>query len=170
MDLEKVKIQLAELNNAGIIKYEPQKDTPQVYFLRRRIKAEDITIDKVAFELRKAQFLSRIKQMQSFVNDTAQCRSRIIGLYFGDENIRECGICDNCLRKKNTELSKEEFDVLHERILSIIKHESLHSRDLLEKLKTKKEKVWKVIEFLQAENKLEVDHKGWVNSKIKDKN
>ena len=169
LDFEKVKSQLAELNNAGIINYQPQKDTPQVYYLRRRIKAGDITIDKAAFELRKAQFLARIKQMLSFVNDTQECRSRTIGLYFGDENMRACGLCDNCLRKKNTELSKEEFDALHQRILAIIKNESLHSNDLLEKLKgTKKEKAWKVIEFLQAENKLEVDHKGWV-SMVSDK-
>jgi hypothetical protein len=29
----------------------------------------------------------------------------------------------------------------------------------------KKEKAWKVIEFLQAENKLEVDKAGWVRLK-----
>ena len=166
LDLEKVKQQLNELDKAGIIDYQPQKDSPQVYFLRRRVKAEEITIDKVAFDLRKMQFLGRIKQMQSFVSESKECRSRIIGLYFGDEHIKNCGICDNCLRNKNTELSKEEFDTLHQRILAIVKNESLHSRDLLEKLTgTKKEKALKVIEFLQAENKLMVDQKGWVSLK-----
>ena len=166
LDLEKVKQQLNELDKAGIIDYQPQKDSPQVYFLRRRVKAEEITIDKVAFDLRKMQFLGRIKQMQSFVSESKECRSRIIGLYFGDEHIKNCGICDNCLRNKNTELSKEEFDTLHLRILAIVKNESLHSRDLLEKLTgTKKEKALKVLEFLQAENKLMVDQKGWVSLK-----
>lgn len=166
LDLEKVKQQLNELDKAGIIDYQPQRDSPQVYFLRRRVKAEEITIDKVAFDLRKMQFLGRIKQMQSFVSESKECRSRIIGLYFGDEHIKNCGICDNCLRNKNTELSKEEFDTLHQRILAIVKNESLHSRDLLEKLTgTKKEKALKVIEFLQAENKLMVDQKGWVSLK-----
>lgn len=166
LDLEKVKQQLNELDKAGIIDYQPQRDSPQVYFLRRRVKAEEITIDKVAFDLRKMQFLGRIKQMQSFVSESKECRSRIIGLYFGDEHIKNCGICDNCLRNKNTELSKEEFDTLHLRILAIVKNESLHSRDLLEKLTgTKKEKALKVIEFLQAENKLMVDQKGWVSLK-----
>lgn len=166
LDLEKVKQQLNELDKAGIIDYQPQRDSPQVYFLRRRVKAEEITIDKVAFDLRKMQFLGRIKQMQSFVSESKECRSRIIGLYFGDEHIKNCGICDNCLRNKNTELSKEEFDTLHQRILAIVKNESLHSRDLLEKLTgTKKEKALKVLEFLQAENKLMVDQKGWVSLK-----
>lgn len=166
LDLEKVKQQLNELDKAGIIDYQPQRDSPQVYFLRRRVKAEEITIDKVAFDLRKMQFLGRIKQMQSFVSESKECRSRIIGLYFGDEHIKNCGICDNCLRNKNTELSKEEFDTLHLRILAIVKNESLHSRDLLEKLTgTKKEKALKVLEFLQAENKLMVDQKGWVSLK-----
>ncbi len=29
----------------------------------------------------------------------------------------------------------------------------------------KKEKAWKVIEFLQAENKIEMDETGWISTK-----
>jgi ATP-dependent DNA helicase RecQ len=102
----------------------------------------------------------------NFVKEEAQCRSRIIGSYFGDSNIRPCGICDNCLRQKAIHLTKEEFETLHHRILNVIKYEPLHTKDLLLKLNgIKKEKAWKVIEFLQAENKIEVDKNGWVNLK-----
>ena len=55
---------------------------------------------------------------------------------------------------------------LHHRILNMIKYESLHTKDLLQKLNgIKKEKAWKVIEFLQAENKIEMDAGGWVRLK-----
>ena len=48
----------------------------------------------------------------------------------------------------------------------MIKFESLHTKDLLLKLNgIKKEKAWKVIEFLQAENKIEMDKNGWVRLK-----
>ena len=164
--LEEIMQKLLELDRAGIIDYQPQKDTPQLFFLRSRIKTEQLSINKEAFEQRKAQFLARVKQMQSFVTEQSECRSRIIGLYFGDSNIRACGICDNCLRKKNATLSKAEFDNLHQRILSIIKSEAIHSSVLLQKLEgTKKEKAWRVIEFLQSENKLQVDASGWVSIK-----
>jgi ATP-dependent DNA helicase RecQ len=120
----------------------------------------------VSYEKRKEQFQKRMKQMQSYIKEDAQCRSRIIGSYFGDNNIRSCGICDNCLRQKAITLSKEEFETLQHRIINIVKYESLHSKDLLLKLNgVKKEKVWKVIELLQAENEIEMDKTGWVKLK-----
>ena len=90
----------------------------------------------------------------------------MIGSYFGDNNVRACGICDNCIRQKATTLSKEEFEALHHRIINIVKYESLHTRDLLQKLSgVKKEKAWKVLEFLQTENSIEMDKTGWVKLK-----
>lgn len=163
---EEVKDQLLLLNRSGIIEYHPQKDTPQLLMLRSRIKAEDISIDMVAYNKRKERFRLRMKQMSAYVKEEAECRSRIIGSYFGDGKIRACGICDNCLRQKSTQLSKEEFEALHHRIINMVKYESLHTKDLLQKLNgIKKEKAWKVLEFLLAENKIEMDATGWVKLK-----
>ncbi len=163
---DEVKEQLMLLNRAGIIEYQPQKDTPQLLMLRSRIKAEDISIDMAAYNKRKERFRLRMKQMAAYVKEEAECRSRIIGSYFGDEKIRACGICDNCLRQKSTQLSQEEFDALQHRITNIVKYESLQIKDLLQKLNgIKKEKAWKVLEFLQAENIIEMDAGGRVKLK-----
>jgi ATP-dependent DNA helicase RecQ len=165
-DTEEIKKQLTELSRYGIIEYQPQKDSPQLMLLRDRVKAEDISINMVSFNQRKEQFVQRMKQMTGYVKEDGRCRSRIIGAYFGDAAIRSCGICDNCLRQKATGLSKEEFEALHHRIINMVKYESLHTRDLLKKLGgIKKEKAWKVIEFLQAENKIEMDPGGHVRLK-----
>ncbi len=165
-DSEEIKQQLLQLHHAGVIEYQPQKDKPQLTLLRNRMKAEEITIDMVAYNKRKAQFQDRMKQMSNYVKEVGECRSRIIGTYFGDNKIQTCGICDNCLKQKATALTKEEFETLHHRILNMIKYESLHTKDLLQKLNgIKKEKAWKVIEFLQAENKIEMDTGGWVRLK-----
>jgi ATP-dependent DNA helicase RecQ len=165
-DAEEIKKQLTQLHQAGIINYQQQKDTPQLFLLRNRIKAEDIVINMVAYEKRKELFQKRMKKMVSYVKEEAECRSRIIGSYFGDNNIRPCGICDNCLRQKAETLSKEEFETLQHRIINIVKYESLHTKDLLLKLNgVKKEKAWKVLEFLQAENEIELDKTGWVRLK-----
>ena len=44
----------------------------------------------------------------------------------------------------------------------MVKYESLYTTELIQKLgSTKKENAWKVIEFLQSENKLDVDKVGW---------
>ena len=98
---EEVKKQMAELNRYGIIEYQPQKDNPQLLLLRDRIKTEDLFINMVAYNQRKEKFLIRTKEIIHFVKEEAQCRSRIIGSYFGDDAVRACGICDNCLRQSN---------------------------------------------------------------------
>ena len=163
-DYEEVKKQLQLLHKMGIIEYQPQKDTPQLFLSINRIKAEDVRIDMAAYIKRKEQFQRRMKQMLEFVDGNTACRSQVIGFYFGDEKIKACGICDNCLRQKASVLSKEEFETLHLRIINLIKLEPLHTKDLLLKLDgVKKEKAWKVIEFLQAENKISVNKTGLVS-------
>ncbi|HEX7905659.1 MAG TPA: ATP-dependent DNA helicase RecQ [Chitinophagaceae bacterium] len=166
IDFTAIKKQLVELDRLGIIDYQPQKELPQVYYLKPRIKTEELTIDRVTFNQRKDRFEKRVQQMIEYVNQEVECRSQIIGIYFGDKKIKACGICDNCLRKKSVALTQEEFDNLHHRIIHMVKHESLQTKDLLLKLTgVKKETAWKVIEFLQAENKIEMDAAGWVKSR-----
>ncbi len=165
-DAEEIKTQLKILHQSGILEYRPQKDSPQLFLLRNRGKAEDITINMLAYNKRKEQFQRRMKQMVNFVTAVGECRSRIIGAYFGDANIKSCGICDNCLKQKATPLTKEEFETLRHRIINMVKYESLPAKDLLLKLNgIKKEKAWKVIEFLQAENKIVMDGSGLVKLK-----
>ncbi len=162
-DVEEVKQQLHEIDRTGVIEYIPRKDTPQLYFLRNRIKTEELTINMAAYKQRKEKFLSRSKQMIHFVKEELQCRSQVIGFYFGDDALRPCGICDNCLRQKTVELSRQEFDFIHTAILKITPGKTIHIKDLLLQLNdVKKEKAWKVIEFLQAENKIKIDDKGWL--------
>jgi ATP-dependent DNA helicase RecQ len=165
-DAADVKKQLLELHQSGVIDYQPQKDTPQLLLLKSRIKAEDITINMLAFNQRKERYLQRVKEIVRYVKETTECRSRIIGVYFGDEHIKTCGICDNCLRQKAISLTKEEFDQLHHLVINLVKYESLPVKELLLKLNgVKKEKAWKVIEFLQAEHKIEMDTNGYIHLK-----
>jgi len=165
-DLEEIKQQLQELHRAGIIEYSPRKDSPQLYFQRNRVRGEQLTININAYQQRKAIFEKRVATMISYVKEEADCRSRMIGVYFGDNNIRTCGICDNCLKQKKLSLSKEEFTVIYERIRHIMQDDSLEVKELFNQLQDiKKEKAWKVIEFLQAENKLRIEKDGRIRLK-----
>ncbi|MBN8878730.1 MAG: RecQ family ATP-dependent DNA helicase [Sphingobacteriales bacterium] len=165
-DLEEIKQQLQELHRAGIIEYSPRKDSPQLYFQRNRVRGEQLTININAYQQRKAIFEKRVATMISYVKEEADCRSRMIGVYFGDNNIRTCGICDNCLKQRKLTVSKEEFTVIHERIRHIMQDDSLEVKELFNQLQDiKKEKAWKVIEFLQAENKLRIEKDGRIRLK-----
>jgi ATP-dependent DNA helicase RecQ len=165
-DAEEVKKELTTLATFGIIEYVPRKDSPQLLLLRSRCKKEELTINIPAYKLRKQKFESRINEMIRYTRETEACRSQLIGNYFGDKSIPACGVCDNCLRKKSGTLSKAEFESIHSRIIRAAGEKSLAVKELLLTLHDiKKEKAWKVIEFLQAENKIEIDEKNRVRIK-----
>jgi ATP-dependent DNA helicase RecQ len=163
-DVDNVKDELRQLHHYGMIEYQPQKDSPQLFFPRSRIRVEELSINKTNYGARKEKLAARVRQMIRFVQTTTECRSKMIGVYFGDEAMNDCGICDNCLRKKNDSLSQEEFENIHNSIVATLRDRSLQAKELLSALGSiKKEKAWKVIEFLQAENKIEMDESGKIN-------
>lgn len=161
-----IKLNLSFLHSNGLIRYIPQKDRPQVFFLRERIKVEDLSIDYAAYNKRKEGFVARTNQMISFIENSVVCRSRMIGNYFGDANIGDCGVCDICLGKKTGPINKAEFDRINHIIIEAVRENPLHTKDLLEKLRgIRKEKAWSVIDHLQAENKIEMDGEGLIRLK-----
>ena len=92
---------------------------------------------------------------------TNDCRRRLINLYFGDEEAGRCGICDNCLHAKSGELSAEEFNRFSALVFSKLETGNYSAAEMVGELRgLKKEKAWKIIEFLQAENKIVIDAQG----------
>lgn len=165
-DAEEVKKQLLQLHSAGIIDYSPRKDSPQLLLLKNRVKAEELTVNMAAYHKRKEIFQQRVAEMVRYTREDAECRSRMIGVYFGDKDIRSCGICDNCLRQKAVTLTREEFENIHSRIAGILATDKLPVKELMQRMNgIKKEKAWKVIEFLQAENKIEMAESGFLQLK-----
>lgn len=161
-----VKKQLLQLHSYGIIDYGPQKDSPQLMFLRDRVRTEDLLIDLKSLESRKEKFVARVNSFTHYVRETVECRSRVIASYFGDHKLKDCGICDNCLRQKSIQLSKEEFEHINDRIMKSVRNQSIHARELLQHLKgINKEKAWKVLTFLQSEGKIELDKTGLIRLK-----
>lgn len=156
-----VQQQLQQLQAFQVIAYEPQKDKPQVYFFRNRPATADLHINMQQLLERKKRYEERIKTMQSYVGEKG-CRGKVIANYFGDTQARDCGVCDNCLRNKATELGPKEFTDIHNRIVLALQQPA-DSKLLLQRLNgIKKEKAWQVINFLQAENKLEIDKEGLI--------
>ena len=156
-DLAVVKNELETLHKYGIIQYQPQKDKPQIFLLQPRIKVEDLTINMLEYKKRKEKYINRLNVIIQYVNDKTQCRSVIIGKYFGDDRIKDCGICNNCLDKKQTAINRPEFESIHQKIKLLLNKGPLHHKLFLGQLNDiKKEKAWEVINFLQAENKIEI--------------
>jgi ATP-dependent DNA helicase RecQ len=90
--------ELAQLQAFRIIEYTPPKESPQLYFFRNRVAAEEFYIDPVKYRERKEQYAIRIRAMIRYLGLAVECRSRYLANYFGDKDATDCGVCDNCLR------------------------------------------------------------------------
>jgi ATP-dependent DNA helicase RecQ len=164
-DVMDVKTNLKKLQQYGIIEYHPQKDKPQIQFLRNRINAADFSINQDNLLKRKNAYEKRVKAMIRYVNIHA-CRSKTIGNYFDDLSIKPCGICDNCIKDKVLIISKTEFENIHMNIEELIQKAPVASNLLLKNLGAfKKDKVWKVINYLLSENKLNITEDGLISKK-----
>ncbi|MEO5781799.1 MAG: ATP-dependent DNA helicase RecQ [Ginsengibacter sp.] len=152
---------LKKLEHFGILEFHPQKDKPQVRFLRNRINTEDFRIDQDNSYKRKTAFEKRLKAMLDYIN-TKACRSKAIANYFNDVSVKPCGVCDNCINEKAIVISKTEFENIVEQIKKLT-NVPVASNVLLQNLNMfKKEKVWKVLNYLQAENKVSISLEGLV--------
>ncbi|HEX6847562.1 MAG TPA: DUF559 domain-containing protein, partial [Chitinophagaceae bacterium] len=130
-DVEEIKKDLFQLHLYGIIHYEPQKDSPQIYFPRNRVRVEDLSINMELYHKRKEKFVARVKNIVQYVQEPVTCRSKMIGTYFGDNKLRDCKVCDNCLRQKKVHIDQKEFEKISDRIQTVLAPQPLPSKELL---------------------------------------
>lgn len=150
--VEDVEQKLQQLQSFHIIDYTPQKDTPQIYFVTNRAPAQYLVINYERYKQRKADFTKRVETMLLFMQETQACRSKFIGSYFGDIEINDCGICDNCLKQKSAEINEQEFTLIKEKILSSVNNGDTSVQNILDNHRhIKKEKLWFVLNYLQSE-------------------
>jgi ATP-dependent DNA helicase RecQ len=156
---EEIKKGLIEISSLNIIWYTSQNENPQIIFRENRPAVQDLTLNLTEYNKRKAAFIDRVEQIVQYTK-IKTCRSGFINEYFGDAT-PPCGVCDNCLALKNIEVSHEEFKSITTLIEQVLAEKELAVEELIIAIKSvKKEKAWKVINFLQAEKKILVQKNG----------
>ena len=143
---------LQELHQNSIIDYKPGSEKPQIFLLKNRMYNDDFYVDANAMSIRKTEATKRTRAIENYVTNAAYCRTKIIGNYFGETNAKDCGICDNCINNTGAKLSTEEFKIVSDKIIELLKKEKLSYKQLIQKLKpTRQRSLWLVINFLIAE-------------------
>jgi len=150
-DLTFVSNQLHLLFKAGIIKYTPKKETPQILYLQNRIKTDELNLNYDIYLKRKKQFQERINKLINFTT-LENCRAEYIGNYFGDEEIKPCGVCDNCLKSKKEVLTAFEFGKIYEKIIATLKENNATIDELNGKLGISKDQLLLVLEEMKKED------------------
>ena len=97
-----VKEKLKELSRLKIIKYIPKVRTPLIIMNTERLVESNLYISQKRYEERKGMFQKRIESIISFVKNDEECRSRQLIGYFGQEAVKDCGVCDVCIKKRNS--------------------------------------------------------------------
>jgi ATP-dependent DNA helicase RecQ len=145
---------LKRLNSMGIIRYLPQKKTPVVIFTEERLDVKNLRISKENYKDRKDRYTKRINEVIRYATDKNHCRSSILLEYFGEKNARRCDQCDVCLRNKELDLSKYEYDYAIEEIREILADQKLTIGILVDSLSLPESKAINVIRWLLDNNKL----------------
>lgn len=153
--------ELQQLNQLGIVEYSPRKDKPQITLLQNRMYADSFVINLTNYLKRKQTFEKRIEAIYKYIQQTNTCRSQIIASYFNDHTVKKCGICDNCINQTDLEISIEEFETIASKIFQQLAENPLTPDELIKKLTgIRKEKFWKVTDYLQAEKKINFNKEG----------
>ncbi len=155
--VEAVVALLKHLDELKVIRYTPVKDQAQLTFLTERHDAEQLPLDRIRLEERRALAISKMEAVQRYTTQTVQCRMQKIQRYFDEETDATCGICDICIEKRKQEQLKIAND-LRDEVLHLLSLESMTVDKLEEKIAPRKHEVFvEVIRTLVDESKIAYD-------------
>lgn len=115
-----VKEKLKQLSRLKIIKYIPKVRTPLIIMNTERLVESNLYISQKRYEERKGMFQKRIESIISFVKNDEECRSRQLIEYFGQEATKDCGVCDVCIKQRNSSNSSSRRKEIEKHIFSIL--------------------------------------------------
>ena len=148
---------MISLSNEKIIKYVPRKKTPFLTFIQRREEASKLFLTKEIYDRPKEKYISRITAVLNYANEENICRNKLLLSYFGEKNADACGVCDVCLKKKEMEISEEEFHGIHQKILELLKEQPLYLYEITKKISLKEIKIIQVLRFMQDNNEVQIN-------------
>lgn len=145
---DKVYEQLVGLAKEHIIQFIPRKKTPYLTFVREREATERVVLGKDAYDDRRERYISRIKSVLDYAQEENNCRNQILLTYFGEKESKPCGKCDICLKKKETQLTDEDFETIRQIVHQALSTEELTINALVRKIPFKEPKALQVIRFM----------------------
>lgn len=145
---DKVYEQLVALAKEHIIQFIPRKKTSYLTFVHERVETDRVVLGKEAYDDRRDRYISRVKSVLDYAKEENICRSQVLLSYFGEKETKPCGKCDICQKRKETELTEEEFETIRLDILQLLTSEDLSINSLIKKIPVKETKSLKVVRFM----------------------
>lgn len=156
VEIKEVFKSLEILAQHAVIDYRPFSEKPQLFFLQEMVNPSDLLIDKQSYDFRKKRYFEKMNKAIAYAENVV-CRSQQLLRYFG-ENPPKCGVCDVCLGRTKVSVTKDEFDFYKNKIKEFLSEEEMSIDAIVGKFSSgKRDKVLKVLEFLEDEGVLKVE-------------
>tara|TARA_R110002050_G_scaffold24083_2_gene64209 strand:- start:1194 stop:3098 length:1905 start_codon:yes stop_codon:yes gene_type:complete len=142
---------LQQLEKDGVITLYLSKTDAQVTFIQPR--EDDKTINRIASIIEQQNELKQqqVKAILNYIENESVCKSMQLLAYFGEKDMKPCGICSVCINsKKNTK--PQNISTLKNRIIELLEHGDLSSRAITTNLDASEEDIKKVIKLLLEHN------------------
>lgn len=156
---EDVVNKLAYFNKQKVISYIPIKTKPQLVLAYERLSIQHVQLSDENYKDQKKASENRLGSIIDFVANSFECRSKILLEYFGEKNVRRCGICDVCVSKNKIDLNEIDFSLIEKSIKAEIKSGPKHLYEIIPLLaEYNEDDVIQVVRWLIDNNKI-VRHK-----------
>ncbi|MEI8085933.1 MAG: ATP-dependent DNA helicase RecQ [Paludibacter sp.] len=152
---DKVYEQLVVLAKENIIQYIPRKKTPFLTFVHERVETERVVLGKEAYDDRRDRYIARVKSVLDYAKEENICRNQMLLNYFGEKETKACGKCDICLKKRESQLTDEEFETIRLLILEQLNIDAFSINALLKKIPHKAPRVLQVTRFMIDNGQIE---------------
>ncbi|WP_346881257.1 RecQ family ATP-dependent DNA helicase [uncultured Algibacter sp.] len=149
---------LQELEHDGIITLNLAKTDAQVTFIEPR--EDDKTVNRIA-KIVKQQ--NDLKQMQvnavlDYVENDMVCKSMQLLAYFGEKDIKPCGICSVCIHTKKKDI-KSNTNLIKKDVIKSLENGDKSSRTILALIKCTEKELQSVLKLLLEHGIITLTHK-----------
>lgn len=133
-----------------LLNYEALGELPLVRLIEER--QATLPFGRQELEKHRNSLLKKLDYMKGYIL-TNTCREVYIRRYFGEEEVADCGHCDNCLKEKDNlsnGLNPEEIDHIRE----ILRSGAKNMEEILKLTRWNRKQVKKSLSYLIRENKV----------------
>ncbi|TNE59299.1 MAG: RecQ family ATP-dependent DNA helicase [Bacteroidetes bacterium] len=145
---------LESASRESILEYHPARDKPFITFTKERVAPENLTLDLEQFNFRKERAAERVEQAIQYA-ETRRCRSVQLLAYFGENKTENCGICDVCTGRNESDVPADLFATLERKILNLLKMEALPAEEVMKAFAARRQdQVARVLGYLLDEGRV----------------
>ncbi len=132
-----------------ILKYESIGELPLIKLMEER--QSNLSLSTAELEKHRDNLLQKLEYMIGYIS-TENCREVYIRHYFGEEDIKPCGHCDNCLNANETNFSISKDEIFQ--VKKILKEDSLSFSEIVVQTGWDKARTKRLLSYLVREQKL----------------